>query len=150
MLPIIIRLTTDYSVDWNYPEKQRCPKCGGKVYHVKEDDYTVYCTSIWCNWHDETKCRKGIDFQVLMHQRICAEFEEAYKFGGCIRLKENRKYPLCKNPVIIMDDVLGYRYIIRELDFEEYHVHGVYNKESQPIVTYRTLDEMVKDGWKPD
>lgn len=53
MLPFLIEKYTGYTIDHRYPEGP-CPRCGSPVYHVREDNYIVYCTGIFCRWHDET------------------------------------------------------------------------------------------------
>jgi lysophospholipase L1-like esterase len=59
MLPLIIKLQTGYTIDYNHPGEDRCPNCGGKVYHIDEDDYIVFCTAMTCAWRDRTFYPKG-------------------------------------------------------------------------------------------
>lgn len=53
MLPIIIKKIYGFSIDYRFPEGP-CPRCGGEVYHIYDDDYVVFCTAPFCKWHDRT------------------------------------------------------------------------------------------------
>ena len=152
MLPFVIKLRTGYTIDYNHPGEDRCPRCGGKVYHINEDNYIVVCTAMTCSWHDRTFYPKGVSYYEAQKQQLRNQFEEAFLPGRCIHLRYNSKYPSCKNPVIIMIDACNYRYIIRDFDFNSGldFFDGSYSEETTPIVNYTTLDELINDGWRLD
>ena len=152
MLPLIIKMQTGYSIDYKYPGEERCPNCGGRVYHINEDDYIVFCTSPLCSWRDRTHYPKGVSYYEIQKRNIRESFEQALLPGNCIHLLSNSKYPYCKHPVIIMGDACDYRYIIRDFDFNAGYdfFDGGYNEETRPIVQYSTLDELINDGWRLD
>lgn len=152
MLPLIIKMQTGYTIDYNHPGEDRCPNCGGKVYHINEDDYIVFCTAMTCSWRDRTFYPKGVSYYEMQKRELRNLFEDAFTPGSCIHLKYNSKYPSCEHPVIIMRDACDYRYIIRDFDFSSGwdFFDGGYNEETRPIVRYSTLDELIDDGWRLD
>lgn len=152
MLPLIIKLGTGYTIDSNYPGEDRCPNCGGHVYHVVEDDYIVFCTPLACSWQDRTYYPKGISYYEMQKQILRKLFEDAFITGGCIHLKYNKRYPSCEHPVIIMRDACDYNYIIRDFDFSsgKSFFDSGYNVATQPIVRYSSLDDLIDDGWRLD
>lgn len=150
MLPIIIKIKTGYSIDYNYEGEDRCPCCGGRVYHIMEDGHIVFCTALGCQWRDRTFYPKGVSYYEMQLMDVRNQFEQAFILGSRLHLKRNYKYPLCKYPVIIMGDVCAYRCIIRDFDFNYDFFDGGYNKETKSVATYRTMDEMIRDGWRLD
>lgn len=150
MLPFMINIKTGYSIDYNHEGEDRCPCCSGKVYHVNEDDYIVFCTALGCQWRDRTFYPKGVSYYEMQLMDVRNQFEQAFILGSRLHLKRNYKYPLCKYPVIIMGDVCAYRCIIRDFDFNYDFFDGGYNKETTPIARYSTMDEMIRDGWRLD
>lgn len=128
------------------------PNCNGRVYHINEDDYIVYCTSIGCQWHDRSCYPKGVKYADV--ERNCKKtyLVDAFDSGACIHLKRNAKYPSCSHPVIIMSDACNYKYRIRNFDFDSGHsfFDGGYDKATYVYASYRTLDDLIDDGWEVD
>ncbi len=150
MLPGIIKLSTGYTIDRRYRGEDPCPRCGAKsVYHIMEDDYTVFCTSIGCSFRDKTFYPKGHSYYAIQRKELRWRFEQAFELGGAIFLKDNDAHMSIQNPVIIMQDVLNYKYNIRSWDQKGPH-WGAYSIETPILLSYDTLDDMINDGWRPD
>ncbi len=152
MLAFLFKRKTGYSIDRRYPKNEKCPICGGKVYHIKEDDNTVFCTAMLCNWTGSTIYPKQIDYQEMIKMQIRKQFENAYIPGRSLYLKCNAKYNKHPYPVIINDDVMNYRYIVRSFDFSAgiSYSDPLYNEKTKPIAQYSTIDDMIEDGWRLD
>lgn len=148
MLKFLINSKTGYTIDERYPCEEPCPKCGSKVYHVLEDNYTCFCTGFLCDFQDKTMLPKGQSWKAHCHQEIWDLFEQCYTSGGAIHLKDNSKYPWIKRPIIIMQDVLNYDYKIREWCGKD-PFDGSYNEETPVCKSYSNRDEMIDDGWRP-
>lgn len=145
-----IKQISGYTIDRRYQGEDPCPRCGKmSVYHVMEDDYIVFCIEPGCSFRDRTFVPKGRSYYIERLQRVKELFEEAFSYGGAIFLKENDKFSWIHNPVIILQDVLDYRYNIREWDSKGPH-WGAYNEETNICVSYESLDDMIDHGWKPD
>lgn len=60
-------LLKGYTIDWDCPCHEPCPKCGRvSVYHVNEDDYKVFCTRLFCNYEDTTFNSKRDQFSKML------------------------------------------------------------------------------------
>lgn len=150
MLESIIKLKTGYTIDRRYRGEDPCPLCGElSVYHVLEDDYIVFCVERGCSFNDKTFYPKGQSYYEAKRNHIRDVFDQAFTYGGAIFLKENDNYPTIHHPVIIMEDVLEYRYNIREWNSQGPH-WGAYNEETPILISYSTMDDMIDDGWKAD
>lgn len=150
MLDKIIKLTTGYTIDRRYRGEDPCPRCGElSVYHVMEDDYTVFCTEAGCSFRDKTYYPKGKSYYEAQRNYYRELFEQAFSYGGAIFLKKNDNHSTIINPVIIMSDVLDYRYNIRSWSPKGPH-WGAYNEETPILISYNTIDDMIDDGWRPD
>ena len=76
MIPLFIKMQTGYTIDYNHPGEDRCPNCGGKVYHVNEDDYIVFCTAMTCSWRDRTFYPKGVSYYEMQKRELRNLFED--------------------------------------------------------------------------
>lgn len=149
MLETIIKLKYGYTLDKSKLEDERCPKCGGFVYRVKEHSKICFCSNAFCSWHGESY----LEYGELMPWQLCRldAMKSAFKFGGAIYLKDNSNYPHAHHCVIRHSDVMDYKYIVREWESgEKSYLDRLYDKPSTVVRTYASLELLIKDGWAAD
>ena len=143
-------LPAGHTIDYAFPEEERCPHCSGQVYHIHEDNHIVYC--IQCGWRDRTILPKGQNYRERERQQQVEFFRNAFDRGGCLYLKVNRKYPACVHPLISYEDVSNYTFAVRDFDDSLGYelLSPLYNGTTKLVMKYSSIEDMVCDGWRLD
>ena len=63
--------------------------------------------------------------------------------------KWNPKYPVDGEPRIAYRDVMNYKYILRNCK-ESLNFNAFWSEEADIIVEYKSIEELVDDGWRLD
>lgn len=144
-----IKNKTGYTVD----EEQLvgcCPHCGMLAYHVKEDPYICFCTSPDCEWNGRTTrpLEKTPQIRRLPSEYPLKQLAYLFEIGRTIYFCKNSRMTNCEHPVIIFDDVIKYRFWIREYNGP---IDEILNDSNLPVIRhYLRLEDIIEDGWELD
>ena len=173
MLPRIIKFQYDRTIDYTRMVDEPCPRCGGSVYRILENNDEVFCTRPFCRFHDfinhhlyNTIIEK-LTFDIIHHSHQgsfvkITNDKELHKF---ITFDRNRRYSNCHLPVMFVDDFEKGEYIIRDLKLNEEYWNSIddtikqycgltrntfYDMRSPIIARYYNLQHLVESGWTPN
>lgn len=154
MNSLVIKLKYGLTIDPNQQHFEPCPKCGGVVCGVIENNDDVFCVNTFCDFKD-----------ILDHSfvdRFIERFEYIRSWGGPMFFNSNYRYPNVTHPFITKEDLRENKLVIREfvLDHERYTSQigrraglspSRCYKENCPIIArYGSVRLMIEDNWKPD
>lgn len=154
MNALIVKLRYGLTIDTSNQHFEPCPKCGGVVCGVKENNDDVFCMNTFCDFKD-----------TLNHSYadpLIERFEYIKSWGGPMFFNTNYQYPSVKHPFITKEDLQENKLIIREfvLDHEYFTSPagrragvspGRCYKQNCPIIArYGSVNMMIADNWKPN
>lgn len=154
MNSLVIKLKYGLTIDPNQQHFEPCPKCGGVVCGVIENNDDVFCVNTFCDFKD-TLDHSFVD-------RFIERFEYIRSWGGPMFFNSNYRYPNVTHPFITKEDLAANRYIIREFIIDQDHYYskaarraGVspsrcYKQDCPIIARYGNVRLMVEDNWKPN
>lgn len=173
MLPSLIKAQFGRTIDKSRLVNDPCPKCGGPVYRVLENNDEAFCVKAFCNFHSyidhslyNTFIEK-IEYDVDYRSQPCkfVDAAEEHVSKELITFNRNSRYPGCTLPVMFVDDFKKGEFVIYDLKLNEAYWNSIpdyvkrycgmtrnhfYDLNSQAIARYYNLQHLVESGWTPN